>query len=95
MEKKKNIISFSGLDHYGIRMEINRWKNRFRENQDGLNIDIFRIEEIKDWQQIEGEMLTMGLFADKRLFCISGGEGKKSDTTYKKEAKAPSKKDLK
>ncbi len=59
MEKRKNIIYISGVDNYGVSMELGRWKRRFRESQDGLNIDVFRIEEVKNWSQLEGEMVSV------------------------------------
>ena len=59
MEKKKNIIFLSGIDSYGVSLELIRWKKRFRESQDGLNIDIFRIEEVKNWNEVENEILSV------------------------------------
>lgn len=96
MEKKKNIILLSGIDTYGVSLELLRWKKRFRESQDGLNIDTFRIEEVKNWSEVENEIISVGLFADKRLFCFSGGNSPKSEKTFGAETtKTPSKKDQK
>lgn len=96
MEKKKNIIFLSGIDSYGVSLELMRWKKRFRESQDGLNIDTFRIEEVKNWNEVENEILSVWLFADKRLFCFSGGSSPKSEKNFGDEStKATSKKDLK
>lgn len=59
MEKKKNIIYIAGTDSYGVSLELTRWKKRFRESQDGLNIETIRIEEIKNWSQLEAEMISV------------------------------------
>lgn len=76
MEKKKNIISITGVDTYGVRKEKEQWKKIFREKYGSENIEEVRIEEVKDWSRIEQDMQSMGLFATRRLWCFSGGFAK-------------------
>ncbi len=89
MEKKKNIISITGVDTYGVRKEKEQWKKIFREKYGSENIEEVRIEEVKDWSRIEQDMQSMGLFATRRLWCFSGGFAKSKkeewETTKKKK----------
>lgn len=76
MEKRKNIILISGIDTYGVRQEKNRWKKVFRDKYGTENMEEVRIEEVKDWSRIEQDIQSMWLFAEKRLWCFSGGYAK-------------------
>lgn len=76
MEKRKNIILISGIDTYGVHQEKNRWKKVFRDKYGTENMEEVRIEEVKDWSRIEQDIQSMGLFAEKRLWCFSGGYAK-------------------
>lgn len=58
MEKKKNIIYFRGQDSYGIHREIKRWTKAFRSRHDANNIDTYRIEEIKNWNEVRQNIIT-------------------------------------
>ena len=90
MDQKPNIIYLSGEDSYGIDIEKRRLKEAFLLKYGDTNIDVVRIEEVHDWRGLEQDMLTTGLFVEKRLFLISGGwQTKKTDETKetKKEKK--------
>lgn len=69
---KKNIIYIQGRDSYGVDLEKEKLIKAFKERQNAHNIDIIRIEEVKDWRTVEQDVFSMGLFAEKRLFCFSG-----------------------
>lgn len=71
MDRKPNVIYLSGKDTYGILLEKKRLKDAFITKYGNTNIDTIRIEEVKDWKNLEQDMLTTGLFAEKRLFFIS------------------------
>lgn len=80
MEKKKNIIYLAWRDTYGVRREKEQWKKLFREKYGGENIEEVRIEEVKDWSRIVQDTQSIGLFATRRLWCLSGGFIAKKDT---------------
>lgn len=69
---KKNIIFIQGKDSYGVDLEKEKLIRAFRERHNAHNIDVIRIEEIKDWRTVEQDALSIGLFAEKRLFSFSG-----------------------
>jgi DNA polymerase III delta subunit len=81
MDKKKNIVLISGRDSYGVEQEVKKWITLFRERQSDINIDRISLETLRDGGQIRQHMLSGGLFADKRLFVISGGNEKRDKTT--------------
>ncbi len=90
MDRKPNVIYLSGKDTYGILLEKKRLKDAFITKYGNTNIDTIRIEEVKDWRNLEQDMITTGLFAEKRLFFISWGyKLRKTDETKedKKEKK--------
>ena len=70
---KKNIVLISGRDTYGVEQEVKKWITLFRERQSDINIDRISLETLRDGGQIRQNMLSGGLFAEKRLFVISGG----------------------
>ena len=76
----KNIIYIKGNDTYGIEQEVKRWLLAFSSKYGDVNIDKFRLEEIKNTQDIYDQLFTTGLFVEKRLFLFSGGATKKSKT---------------
>lgn len=59
MEKKKNIIYIRGKDTYGIHIETQRFIEAFKIRQDSNNIEIYRIDEIRDWREIIQNMQTL------------------------------------
>lgn len=79
MEKKKNIIHINGKDRYAIMIETQRFVDAFKSRQDENSIDIYRIEDIRDWREITQNMQTLWLFIEKRLFVFSGSL--KAETT--------------
>ncbi len=85
VEPKKNIIYITGIDTYWVRGEKERWKQLFRERQGSENIEEIRIEEVTDWSMIEQNMQSMGLFAEKRLWCISWGKKKRKEENTDEE----------
>jgi DNA polymerase III delta subunit len=78
---KKNIVLISGRDTYGVEQEVRKWITLFRERQSDINIDRISLETLRDGGQIRQNMLSGGLFAEKRLFVISGGNEKRDKTT--------------
>jgi DNA polymerase III delta subunit len=72
MEKRKNIIVLTGKNQFRIHQESERFVQAFRERQDAQSIDRYRIEEIRNWNDILQETQTLGLFAEKRLFIFEG-----------------------
>lgn len=91
MDRKPNVIYLSGKDSYGIFLEKKRLKDAFITKYGNTNIDVIRIEEVKDWRNLEQDMLTTGLFAEKRLFFVSWGyKIRRTDETKedKKEKKS-------
>jgi DNA polymerase III delta subunit len=78
---KKNIVLISGRDTYGVEQEVRKWVTLFRERQSDINIDRISLETLRDGGQIRQNMLSGGLFAEKRLFVISGGNEKRDKTT--------------
>ena len=76
----KNIIYITGNDSYGIEQEVKRWLLAFSSKYGDVNIDRFRLEEIKNTQDIYDQLFTTGLFVEKRLFLFSGGTPKKTKT---------------
>ncbi len=79
---KKNIVLLSGRDTYGIAEERKKWIQAFKERHSEMNIEHVSLSDIKNsWKNIEQNMLSSGLFADKRLFVISGGNEKRDKTT--------------
>ena len=89
MEKKKNIIHIYGKDLYGCELERDRLRDAFAEKYDVSNTESIRIEEVKDWGHVEQDILTVWLFAEKRLFLISGWYVwvKKSEEEWKETKK--------
>ncbi len=85
VEQQKNIIYITGIDTYWVRGEKERWKQLFRERQGSENIEEIRIEEVTDWSRIEQNMQSMGLFAEKRLWCISWGKKKRKEEDVEEE----------
>ena len=82
MEKKKNIILLTGSDTYGIEQEVKKWVRLFGERHSDINIDHIYLNSLKDNKaMIAQNMLSGGLFAEKRLFIISGGNDKRDKTT--------------
>ena len=59
MEKKKNIIHINGKDRYAIMIETQRFIDAFKSRQDENSIDIYRIEDIRDWREITQNMQTL------------------------------------
>lgn len=78
---KKNIVLISGRDTYRVEQEVKKWITLFRERQSDINIDRISLETLRDGGQIRQNMLSGGLFAEKRLFVISGGNEKRDKTT--------------
>lgn len=83
MEKKKNIISISGRDRVWVRNELNRFINAFRERQSDANIEIIHIEETMDLRLLEQMVLSVWLFAEKRLFILKGSFVSKNERKTK------------
>lgn len=90
--KKKNIIYITGRDTYGADLEKEMLMRAFRERHTGHNIDIVRIEEVKDWNTLKQDALSMGLFAEKRLFSFSGGYISKRESVEEEETSKESRK---
>jgi DNA polymerase III delta subunit len=90
MEKKKNIISIHGRDRVGVRNELNRFINAFRERQSDANIEIITVDENMDFHSLEQMVLSVWLFAEKRLFVLKGNFVIKNERKQKewKEKKA-------
>lgn len=79
---KKNIILLTGTDTYGIEQEVRRWTRAFAERQSEINIEHIKLDSIKEHgRTIEQNILSGGLFTEKRLFIISGGNEKRDKTT--------------
>lgn len=79
---KKNIILLTGSDTYGIEQEVKKWIRVFSERHSDINIDRIALNSIKEnASTIQQNMLSGGLFAEKRLFVISGGNEKRDKTT--------------
>jgi DNA polymerase III delta subunit len=78
MEKKKNIIYITGKDNHKADEETGRFMRAFRERQDANSIDIYAIEEVKNWWAVSQDMQTIGLFVEKRLFVFTGSLKKES-----------------
>jgi DNA polymerase III delta subunit len=72
MTTRSNIICFTGRDTYAIRSETDRFIQAFRDRHDANSIDIYQIEEVRDWRKIGQDMQTTGLFVEKRLFVFRG-----------------------
>lgn len=68
-----------------MQSEIRRWTHAFRMRHDANNIDTYRIEDIKNWNEVRQNIITQGLFSEKRLFIISGTLPKKSKTNDTEE----------
>jgi DNA polymerase III delta subunit len=79
---KKNIILLTGTDTYGIEQEVKRWIRLFGEKHSDLNIEHIYLNTIKDnGSTVAQNILSGGLFAEKRLFIVSGGNDKRDKTT--------------
>lgn len=79
---KKNIILLTGSDTYGIEQEVKKWIRVFSERHSDINIDRIALNSIKEnGSIIQQNILSGGLFAEKRLFVISGGNEKRDKTT--------------
>jgi len=79
---KKNIILLTGTDTYGIEQEVKKWIRVFSERHSDINIDHIYLNSLKEnASMISQNMLSGGLFAEKRLFVISGGNEKRDKTT--------------
>lgn len=79
---KKNIILLTGTDTYGIEQEVKRWIRLFGEKHSDLNIEHIYLNTIKDnGSTIAQNILSGGLFSQKRLFIVSGGNDKRDKTT--------------
>lgn len=79
---KKNIVLLSGRDTYGIVEERKKWIQAFKERHSEMNIEHVNLSDIKNsWKTIEQNILSSGLFAEKRLFIISGGNEKRDKNT--------------
>ena len=79
---KKNIILLTGSDTYGIEQEVKKWIRVFSERHSDINIDHIQLNTIRENSSIiQQNMLSGGLFAEKRLFVISGGNEKRDKTT--------------
>lgn len=79
---KKNIVLFSGRDAYGIEKEYKKWIQTFREKYSEMNIEYISLDTIREWgNMIRQNILSGGIFAEKRLFVISGGNEKRDKTT--------------
>lgn len=72
MERKKNIIYITGVDTYGVENETRRFIDAFRARQDAEGVDIYHIEDIRDWNTVIQDTQTMSLFGTKRLFVFYG-----------------------
>lgn len=72
MNMKKNIILFTGRDTYGIEQDVQRWIRTFTEKYSDMNIEHIYLDTLKNNESIYRQnILSSGLFADKRLFIIS------------------------
>lgn len=79
---KKNIILLTGNDAYGIEQEVRRWVHVFSEKYNDLNIEHISLNSLKEnAQNIRQNILSLWLFAEKRLFIISWGNEKRDKTT--------------
>lgn len=79
---KKNIILLTGTDTYGIEQEVKKWIRLFWERHSEANIDHIYLNSLKEnSSMIRQNMLSGWLFAEKRLFVISGGNEKRDKTT--------------
>jgi hypothetical protein len=74
----KNIIHITGNDSYGISLEVSRWVRAFEGKYGSVNIDRYRLEDRGIFPSLRDQLLTTGLFAEKRIFVFSGGVEKKS-----------------
>lgn len=79
---KKNIILITGNDTYGIDQEVKRWVKAFSDRHSEFNIDHIYLNSVKEHgAMIRQNILSGGLFVEKRLFIISGGNEKRDKTT--------------
>jgi DNA polymerase III delta subunit len=81
----KNIIHITGNDSYGISLEVSRWVRAFEGKYGSVNIDRYRLEERSVFPSLRDQLLTTGLFAEKRIFVFSGGIEKKSKSAWLEE----------
>jgi DNA polymerase III delta subunit len=81
----KNIIHITGNDSYGISLEVSRWVGAFEGKYGSVNIDRYRLEERGTFPSLRDQLLTTGLFAEKRIFVFSGGIEKKSKSAWLEE----------
>ncbi len=82
MERKKNIIYITGVDTYGVETETRRFIDAFRMRQDAEGVDMYHIEDIRDWNKIIQDTQTMSLFGTKRLFVFYGVLKIQEDETF-------------
>ena len=90
MERRKNIIFITGKDLHKVQNETERFIEAFRNRQDANAIDMYRVEEIRDWWAIMQAIQTLGLFVEKRLFVFTGvipAKKLKDDTDEEKTKK--------
>lgn len=85
MPIRKNIISLSGRDRVGVRNELARFMNAFKERQTDANIEIIKIEEGTNFHNIEQMVLSVWLFAEKRLFILKGDFSEKTEKRWKEK----------
>jgi len=79
---KKNIIYFWWRDTYAVENEIWRWIDAFTRRQSDINIDRVSLESLREkWGDIRHLFLSQWLFAEKRLFLITGGNEKRDKNT--------------
>lgn len=78
----KNIIYIHGNNSSGVEEEIRRWIGAFVSKFWDVNIERIRIEDVKDPYELTGNLLSGGLFAEKRLFVFSWGRERKSKTEW-------------
>ncbi|GAB0174991.1 MAG: DNA polymerase III subunit delta [Candidatus Altimarinota bacterium] len=85
MAIRKNIISISGRDRVGVRNELKRFMDAFKERQSDANIEIIRFEENINFHNLEQMILSVGLFAEKRLFILKGSFFEKTEKKGKEK----------
>lgn len=82
MNMKKNIILFTGRDTYGIEWDIQRWIWAFATKHSDMNIEHIYLDTLKNNESTYRQnILSGGLFSEKRLFVISWGNEKRDKST--------------
>ena len=74
------IIFIHGNDSYRIERERQGFVQIFEKKYGKENIQHFSLSDTTQYSTYRNELLTLGLFQEKRLFIFSGGREQKTET---------------